>query len=72
MLRSFRELKAGYNPSLEVAYSLWRPGDQPVYVSDITRAREEFGWSPNTDWKTGVGHLVGWVKENREMLERLF
>jgi CDP-paratose 2-epimerase len=65
-------LKQDVDPSLEVAYSSWRPGDQPVYVSDISRARDEFGWSPKTDWKTGVGHLVGWVKDNREMLERLF
>ena len=57
---------------VDVTFAGWRPGDQPVYVSDISRARDEFGWSPKTDWKTGVGHLVGWVKNNREMLERLF
>jgi CDP-paratose 2-epimerase len=50
----------------------WRPGDQPVYVSNISKAKEEFDWEPKVDWKAGVGKLVGWVRDNKDMLERLF
>jgi len=26
-----------------VTYGDWRPGDQPIYVSDTSKAREELG-----------------------------
>jgi CDP-paratose 2-epimerase len=55
-----------------VAYSGWRPGDQPVYISDIRKARETFGWYPKNEWKVGVRKLVDWVRDNRDMLARLF
>jgi CDP-paratose 2-epimerase len=54
------------------SYDDWRPGDQPVYVSDIRKAADEFGWRPQIDWKAGVSKLVHWVRENRAMLEKLF
>ena len=55
-----------------VTYSDWRPGDQPVYVSDIRKARREFGWSPETEWTIGVRKLVDWVRDNRNTLAGLF
>jgi len=55
-----------------VTYSGWRPGDQPVYISDIRKARREFGWHPKNEWMTGVRKLVDWVRDNRDMLARLF
>ena len=57
---------------VEPSYDDWRPGDQPVYVSDIQKADDEFGWRPQVDWTEGVGKLVDWVRENRTMLESLF
>jgi CDP-paratose 2-epimerase len=57
---------------VETSYDDWRPGDQAVYVSDVTEAGEVFGWRPQVDWKAGVTKLVHWVRENRTMLERLF
>ncbi len=53
-------------------YADWRPGDQPVYVSDIRKAEAEMGWSPQVDWTEGVTKLVEWVRQNRDMLEKLF
>jgi len=55
-----------------VTYSDWRPGDQPVYISDIRKARQTFGWYPKDDWKIGVRKLVDWVRDNRDMLSKLF
>ncbi len=55
-----------------VAYSDWRPGDQPVYISDIRKAEREFGWRPEVEWTTGVRKLVDWVRNHRDMLARLF
>jgi CDP-paratose 2-epimerase len=51
-----------------VKYDDWRPGDQPVYVSDIRKAQADFGWKPAVDWREGVDQLVGWVRDNRELI----
>jgi CDP-paratose 2-epimerase len=44
----------------------WRPGDQPVYVSDIRRANESLGWRPLVSAETGLAILHSWVAENED------
>lgn len=39
----------------------WRPGDQKVYVSDISRAREVLGWAPKIPVDAGLRHLSAWL-----------
>jgi CDP-paratose 2-epimerase len=46
-----------------------RPGDQPIYVSDITRAEKELGWKPQTNYKDGITKLYDWVLENKQTIE---
>jgi len=65
-------LKEEVTPSIPISYADWRPGDQPVYVSDIGKAEAELGWRPQVSWEKGVKKLIDWVKENRSMLEELF
>jgi len=65
-------LKSEVAPDLSISYGDWRPGDQPVYVSDIRKAREELDWTPGVDWEEGAGRLAVWVRENRPMLEAMF
>lgn len=65
-------LKEEVSPDIPLSYADWRPGDQPVYVSDISKAEIELGWRPQVSWDQGVRKLVKWVKENRSMLEELF
>lgn len=43
----------------------WRPGDQPVYVSDISSAQELIGWRPRVGVRAGVERLYEWVMANR-------
>ena len=47
----------------------WRPGDQKVYVSDIRKAKEEFGWAPKTCVKHGLDLLYDWVASNKELFQ---
>jgi CDP-paratose 2-epimerase len=65
-------LKSEVNPGLKVTFSDWRPGDQPVYISDVRKARETFGWRPRTDWQSGVRKLIQWVKANERLLRPMF
>jgi CDP-paratose 2-epimerase len=52
---------------IEVARAGWRPGDQRIYVSDISKARRLLGWTPRIGVEEGVAHLVAWV---RDLVER--
>lgn len=45
----------------------WRPGDQPVFVCDIAKARRDFGWRPKVGVEEGVRRLHAWVVENRSL-----
>ena len=48
-----------------------RPGDQPVYVSDISKINRVLGWTPKTSVKEGVKVLAGWVAENPGLFAHL-
>lgn len=46
----------------------WRSGDQPVYVSDVRKARHDIGWEPRVLKEQGVRMLVEWALAHRELL----
>ena len=43
----------------------WRPGDQRIYVSDIRRAGQQFGWTPRIQWQQGIDRVSEWVASHR-------
>jgi CDP-paratose 2-epimerase len=61
----FGPLLAGLTgQSIEVVLEGWRPGDQRVYVSDISKARRDLGWTPRIGVSDGVKRLFDWVSSN--------
>jgi CDP-paratose 2-epimerase len=52
---------------IKVDHGAWRPGDQKIYVSDISKAQRDFGWEPRIPPKDGVGRILRWVQANREL-----
>lgn len=54
---------------VEVKNGPWRPGDQPIYVSDISKARQDFDWYPRIDKDEGISRLYGWVVSHRELVD---
>lgn len=52
---------------IPVTHADWRPGDQRVFVADVSRARDLLGWTPSTPVDAGVGRLYDWVVANRTM-----
>ncbi len=65
-------LKTEVNPRLKLTFADWRPGDQPVYISDIRRAQNGFGWEPQIGWRTGIRKLIRWAAENQTSLAAIF
>jgi len=49
---------------IPVAYADWRPGDQLVYVSDISKAERDLGWRPQVSVEAGVSKLWHWIDQN--------
>ena len=55
----------------EYSFSDWRAGDQPVYISDISKIKSELGWSPTISVNEGVKKLFYWVKDNLNLFKDL-
>ncbi|HXS15214.1 MAG TPA: GDP-mannose 4,6-dehydratase [Candidatus Saccharimonadales bacterium] len=43
----------------------WRPGDQPIFIADIRKAKKEFGWEPQVNVEEGVAKLYQWVTSHK-------
>ena len=56
--------------SIPVSNDDWRPGDQPIYISDIRKAGRELGWRPQVGVEEGIRRLYEWVVANRELFEK--
>jgi CDP-paratose 2-epimerase len=52
---------------IDVSWSLWRPGDQRIFVADVGKAGRELGWRPVTSSREGVRRLYDWVVANRAL-----
>lgn len=57
---AYLEKALGYK--LEITFSPERIGDQKYYVSDFSKATEDFTWQATTDFKAGLNSLLAWLK----------
>jgi len=48
----------------KISYSDWRPSDQKVYISDITKIKKTLKWKPAISPEEGVKRIISWVKGN--------
>ncbi|MFC1601772.1 NAD-dependent epimerase/dehydratase family protein [Candidatus Sumerlaeota bacterium] len=64
-------LEEFFGRKIDVKYSDWRPGDQPVFVCNIDKAKADFGWTPKTDVRAGVKILHDWVVANKELFDHI-
>lgn len=44
-----------------------RPGDQPIYISDIRKAERELGWRPTVGVEAGIRRLYDWVTAHQHL-----
>jgi CDP-paratose 2-epimerase len=48
-----------------------RPGDQPVFICDIRKARRLLDWTPQVGIEDGLQRLWRWVQANEDALARV-
>lgn len=63
-------LEEQFGTKLKFDFEDWRPGDQLVYISDLRKAFEDFGWTPQVSAVEGVANLVDWLSENRALFPK--
>jgi CDP-paratose 2-epimerase len=54
---------------IPVNFANWRPGDQKLFVCDISKFSMTTGWIPRTSTERGVSQLIDWVLENEGLLK---
>lgn len=54
--------------SLDVNFVDWRPGDQRVFIADITKAKQKIGWEPQIEIAEGLDKLFTWIKAERHLI----
>jgi CDP-paratose 2-epimerase len=66
----FEILKKIADKKFNYSFGLWRPGDQKIYISDISKAKKDFGWSPKISPQQGVKNLYNWIAQNYYLIKR--
>lgn len=56
--------------SIPLDFGSARQGDQRVFVSDIRKATQEFGWRPHVSVEAGVKALADWAVDNKDLFIR--
>ena len=71
LLELINFLESKFNYHLNYQYSDWRPGDQMIYVSDISKIKNHIGWEPKVSINQGLNKLSNWVSTN-EYVKKIF
>ena len=69
LLEALDIIKKNMQKEMKISFQAERPGDQTVYISDISKAKKDFGWEPKTEIAEGIKKLTDWVKENRALFQ---
>ena len=56
---------------VEVTFGGQRPGDQLIYIGDIRKAMDHFGWRPRVSVVEGSALLYDWVSKNHNLFDFL-
>ncbi|MBN2483566.1 MAG: GDP-mannose 4,6-dehydratase [Candidatus Omnitrophica bacterium] len=62
-------LEKEFQYKIKVRFKSWRPSDQKVYISDITRIKKDLNWHPDTSVPEGLKRLLEWVKQERQLFQ---
>ena len=71
LLELIRYLEEELDTRLPLQWSDWRPGDQPVFVCNLEKAKQAFDWQPSISVRDGVGQLIHWVRDNKSLFDWL-
>lgn len=56
-----------FKKKIPITFEDWRPGDQKIFVADIRKAKQEFGWEPRVPVTEGITRLYDWIIRNKQL-----
>ena len=65
------QLELMLGKKIPLKWSDWRPGDQPVFVCNVTKAEKLLGWQPKIAVREGVGELITWTRDSSQLFGTL-
>jgi CDP-paratose 2-epimerase len=65
LLELISHLETATGRKTAIKFRDWRPSDQEVYISDLTKIKSQLGWSPKISVKAGLQKLIDWVSQNQ-------
>jgi len=71
LLELLQYLEEDLGIRIPLRWSDWRPGDQPVFVCNLEKAKRLLAWEPTISVRDGVGRLIRWVRENKALFDWL-
>lgn len=48
----------------------WRPGDQKIYISDISKVSKELNWKPQVKISDGLDKVINWIESNKKSIKK--
>jgi len=64
LLELIEFLRKKLDAKIELKFDKTRPGDQKIYISDISKIKNVLGWEPTIGTTKGTTMLLNWVKSN--------
>jgi CDP-paratose 2-epimerase len=53
------------------SFADWRPGDQPVYISNIAKIKNHLGWQPKIGVAEGTSKMIDWIVDEKDLIEKV-
>ncbi len=64
-------LESLFNKKIISKFADFRPGDQPIFISDIRKAKKDFQWEPKISVQEGISLLFDWVQMNKKLFKNV-
>lgn len=71
LLELLEKLEERYGKKISVSHASIRAGDQPIFVADIGKLKEDIGWEPEFNTTQGFESMAQWIDENRTVIEKV-
>ncbi len=62
LLELVDEIEKLNGKKFDLKFADWRPGDQKIYISDISKSKKLLNWEPKINTKIGIKKLFDWLK----------
>jgi CDP-paratose 2-epimerase len=64
-------LESKLNKKLNYDFQDWRPGDQKIYISDISKLNLWLDWKPEINTDSGIDIMLNWIQDNKNLFSKL-